>query len=298
MNQRVSSESRIGRSQPTSGRSLEKRTLDISKMKVVDLGVHTLRLRANDKTRPYLETLEETCRLCLRNAQVSKECGSSEKEEVWNMLAETVQNQMDDEGKLFNGWGGQCGGALGVELVANFFQFYEAIGDVQMLATMFCVLSGGRDRIKAEQQPSLIPNGNVYDNYIKRYAELLYSWDLLSVRAELNKHLTRNQSGREFRFLSTEGSSENGFARTLGVGLFCPRCNGDVDPSTNACPRCRDWAFRCSICDNAVRGLFTFCDYCHHGGHLQHLVKWFSSNNFCPTGCGCQCTFSPISRPS
>lgn len=291
MNQRVSSR----KSRPESGRPLEKRTLDIHKMNSADLGVHTLKLPGDDEKRPFLEKLEETCRLCLHNAQVSKECGSVEKEDVWNLLADMVENQMDDEGKLFNGWGGKGGGALGVEMVANFFQFYEAIGDIQMLATMYCVLNGGHDRIKDVHHLNLLPHGRVYDNYIKRYAELLYAWGLLNVRAELNKHLTRKQT--EFDFLCMEGNNGNGTPRTLGVGLSCPRCSGEVDPGTNVCLRCRDWAFRCSICDNAVRGLFTFCDYCHHGGHLQHLVNWFSSNSYCATGCGCQCSFTPTVHP-
>lgn len=290
MNQRVSSR----KSRPESGRPLEKRTLDIHKMKSVDLGVHTLRLQGNDGERRCLEKLEETCRICRHNAQVSKECGSPEKEDVWNLLAEIVENQMDDEGKVFNGWGGKGGGALGVEMAANFFQFYEAIGDIQMLATMFCVLNGGRDRIKGDH-PNLLTHGRVYDNYIKRYAELLHAWDLLNVRAELNKHLTRKQF--EFDFQWMEGSQGTAAPRTLGIGLSCPRCNSEVDPGTNVCGRCRDWAFRCSICDNAVRGLFTFCDYCHHGGHLQHLLKWFSSNSYCPTGCGCQCSFTSTFHP-
>jgi Zinc-ribbon, C4HC2 type len=269
-------------------------------MEPLDVGVHTLRLREIDEKRANVESLEEIRRICLHNAQVSNECGSVEKEEVWNLLADTVQNQEDEEGKLFNGWGGKGGGALGVEMVANFFQFYEAVGDVQMLATMYCVLNGGCDRIKADPRPNLLPHSRGYDNYIKRYAELLYSWDLLYVRAELNKHLPSNHPGRDLDSLSMDGRNENVNPRTphsLGVGLFCPRCNDDVDPGTNACTRCRDWAFRCSICDNAVGGLFTFCDYCHHGGHLQHLVKWFSNNSNCPTGCGCQCTFNATSHP-
>ena len=35
---------------------------------------------------------------------------------------------------------------------------------------------------------------------------------------------------------------------------------------------------------------FTFCQTCRHGGHADHIDKWFDENSECPvTGCNCKC---------
>ncbi len=273
-----------------SGSKLDKETLDADTR---DSGVRTLRIPRHDQKSAYLDELEEIHQLCLHNAEVSKDCEEVEKENVWSLLAETVINQMNEDGKMFNGWGGKGGGALGINMVENFFSYYEALGDVQMLATMFCVLRG-RSCQTANNGHSLLPKSReeVHDTYVIRYAELLYSWGLLNTRAELNKHLQRRFEKSDFRFQSNKEGIVEPF--DLGVTMSCPRCSKEVDSRTNYCISCKDFAFRCSICDTAVRGLFTFCEICKHGGHLRHMVSWFSKNSFCPTGCGCQCRFSPM----
>ena len=163
-----------------------------------------------------------------------------------------------------------------------------------MLATMFCVLSVRHGQDQSTNRPCLLPQSRekLHDTYIIRYAELLYSWGLLNTRVELNKHLRRKYEQNEFKLQSSEEGKEGGF--DLGVAITCPTCHNAVNSRTNYCRSCRDFAFRCSICDTAVRGLFTFCETCKHGGHLSHMVTWFSKNSFCPTGCGCQCRFSPM----
>ena len=35
---------------------------------------------------------------------------------------------------------------------------------------------------------------------------------------------------------------------------------------------------------------FTWCQYCHHGGHAKHILDWFSTHLLCPVfKCGCRC---------
>ena len=36
-------------------------------------------------------------------------------------------------------------------------------------------------------------------------------------------------------------------------------------------------------------GLLSFCMVCGHGGHMFHLIDWFSKHDWCPTGCNCYC---------
>jgi len=46
----------------------------------------------------------------------------------------------------------------------------------------------------------------------------------------------------------------------------------------------------CSICGEDVRGLWTACHLCGHGGHIRHVREWFASGErMCPAGCGCMC---------
>jgi hypothetical protein len=284
MNQRVS---RAGQD-----KSSIRHKLNAENMRSPDLGVHNLRIQKQDRNTTHVDELEEIRQLCLHNARVSKDCGEVEKESVWNILAETVLSQMDEDDKTFNGWGGKGGGALGVDMINNFFLYYEALQDVQMLATMFCVLSDRHHQDQRTNRSCLLPESRekVCDTYIIRYAEVLYSWGLLNTRAELNKHFQRKYEQNELKFMPINDVKEEGY--DLGVALSCPTCHNDVDSRTNYCQSCRDFAFRCSICDIAVRGIFTFCDICHHGGHLRHMVNWFTNNSSCPTGCGCQCIFS------
>lgn len=255
--------------------------------------VHDLRVLKHGRNHTHRNELDETRKLCLHNARVSKDCDEFEKENVWNMLAETIQNQIDETGKIFNGWGGDYGGALGVDMINSFFLYYEARHDVQMLASMFCVLKDRHRQSPAgDNHTCLLPKSRekVYDTYIIRYGEILYSWGLLNTRVELNKHLQQRQNEYDkLSFLLEEEKKEE--ASNLGVAFSCPKCNSIVDQNSNYCSTCTDFAFRCSICDVPVRGLFTYCEICKHGGHLRHLVDWFATNSFCPTGCGCQCKF-------
>ena len=206
---------------------------------------------------------------------------------VWKLLAQMVDRRLNESPDDFNGWGGKGGGALGVELVASFMRYYETLGDVQMLATMVCVLSGGRPRTKDDTREHLflLPTGHdeKYDTYIRRYSELLFGWGLLVKRAELNKHLVVRVQENEGK-VST-GKSQSGIA----LVFTCPRCGKDAELGTNVCRACQDFAFKCSICENGVRGLFTVCESCGHGGHMVHITNWFANHTQCPSGCGCFC---------
>jgi hypothetical protein len=276
------------------GSPLPQGNLEVRTNRVFELGVYRICQQKKGDDDEGLKELANIKRICLHNASVCETFRETEKEGVWNLLAQIVDSQMDDEGKMFNGWGGNGGGALGVDLVSNLLRYYEGLGDVQMLATIFCVLSGGHRNTHRKGHPYLLPQSQEekYDAYIRKYAELLYSWGLLSIRAELNKHL--RIPPRQGGDLSMEEKTETGRSPGLAVVFVCPRCGRDADFNTNMCRTCQDYAFRCSICDNAVRGLFTVCDICNHGGHVEHMTSWFEKHVECPTGCGCNCTFSPL----
>jgi len=54
----------------------------------------------------------------------------------------------------------------------------------------------------------------------------------------------------------------------------------------------------CSVCQLPVRGLYSWCQGCGHGGHAKHMRTWFQGNLECPTGCGhrCQLRLVPPAR--
>jgi len=259
--------------------AVDENELGNSSLQVIPLGVYTLAGARGPPRRATLrdEKLRDTC---LHNAEVCINLGQNEKANVWNLLSQMAENVLEDEHDNFNGWGGAYGGSLGHNLVSSFLQFYEAQGDVQMLATIVCVLGGGQRKNVAEGS-SLLPASHQdrYDSYIRRYADVLYGWRLMSIRAELRKHLVQ-------RLPDPSGDDEYA---GVGIVVWCSRCHQEATTDNGICRQCRNYAFRCSLCDIAVRGLFTVCASCGHGGHTSHLTEWFSKHSVCPTGCGCEC---------
>jgi len=252
----------------------------------------------------YLEQLLGKMKgTCVHNSNVCRDLGQEDKANVWSLLAETIENQATDEVGSFSGWGGSSGGSLGQDLVVNLLNYYESEGDVQMLSTMVCVLSGGQRKVVDSKRDAslLLPTSfnSKFDIAMRRYSEILYSWDLLTVRAEVMKHIVHQMPFCSFFEGSPNLVDEGADTPGIGTAIRCSKCDGSATPGTNVCSSCHDFAFRCSICDCAVRGLFTFCEKCGHGGHMNHMTDWFSKKSSCPTGCGCFCAMSPSgSNPS
>lgn len=274
---------------------LQKDTIEKENHK--QIGVYALRSRIPSK---FIESdeLQEIRDICLHNAGVCKLFGDTGKQGVWELIAKTVASRLSCVSRGYDGWGGPGGGALGVGLISNFLRYYESLGDVQMLSTIVCVLRSRPQTImfgKRQDWFLLPPDEDVkFDLYIRRYADLLYGWGLLIARAELRKHLVRlnvpTQGGLPPTFdndnIDADGSPGIAFV------FQCPQCGGSSDFGTNYCRSCHDFVFRCALCENGIRGLFSVCSDCGHGGHSSHMAEWFESNDKCPTGCGCSCTLS------
>mmetsp|Transcript_26385 Transcript_26385/g.78026 ORF Transcript_26385/g.78026 Transcript_26385/m.78026 type:complete len:252 (-) Transcript_26385:469-1224(-) len=232
-----------------------------------------------------------------------------DKSNVWSLLAQVVDNVPRSLVDPFDGWGGPGGGALGREVVDNILRHYEAQGDVQMLSTIVCVLKGGRDRRMARRMTTqddraarsglhglLRDDDFRFDAYLLRYSVLLYFWGKLTARTEVRKHMAFSLPGAGAEQLFPRETARRGLGRDfrnkdIAPGItfapICPRCQMPAKPGTNVCESCGDFAFRCSICSNAVKGLFTACLSCGHGGHVDHMIPWFQKFTVCPTGCGC-----------
>lgn len=199
--------------------------------------------------------------ICLHNAEICKSVNEIEKHEVWCLIAQLVDMRLNENSPTrFDGWGRFGGMSFSVSLIENLLKYYESLGDVQMLASIVCVLRSKHD--SGLDAGKLIPNQREekYDIYIRRYADLLYGWGLLTIRTEVLKHLSPTSADfKRTRRVSGAFDEDVTSEPLIGLVFSCPRCEGDTDLGTNYCRTCHDYAFRCSICDNAVRGLFTVC---------------------------------------
>lgn len=246
-------------------------------------GAYVLR-RTKPTNSGSLEAIKSACEY---NAMSSREMGEPEKAETWKLLAQVVTGRLN--AATGGRWKPRASMAVGCNLVSLILQYYETKGDVQMLATIVCVF---RQEKKDSEEDMLLLSGKSdikYDSYLRRYSDLLYRWGLLFLRAQINKRLVYSYESREvFGVVSTKGHQVGG----ITIFSECPHCH--QKNTTNYCHNCSDYAFRCTICDMAVRGLFTICNECGHGGHVGHLHEWFKTHKVCPTGCGCRCVLGVL----
>jgi hypothetical protein len=239
------------------------------------LGVYVLE---NPKTSVVAsEQLAIAQKLCLHNARVCSSSGQKAKADTWRLLAQTIESIFTFEMDETDGWGGN-GDALTTGIVEQIFCYYEAERDFQMLATIVCVLTFGRDRRCSSSGTSgsyrLLPKFDErrYDNYLRQYAALLYSWGLLTVRSEISKrfaYATPGAGTETITWLETDGGKP-AILPNAGVALgvtFTPVCGSCLAPATDdsICRKCGDFPFQCSICSGPVRGACTWCPKCGHG---------------------------------
>lgn len=232
----------------------------------------------------YFQKLNQAKKICKYNGKVASSIGQYKKADVWNLVAEILDNMTSGIGDEYDGWKGFGFGSLGRNLIQEIFTYYEHQGDVQMLATIVSVIGRGRGSKGCEMNGILADklllsdDNNRYDIYLHLYAKLLYSWGRVQASTELKKHLYSSHSSGVF-------------ADTCSL-IFAPRSRDkSQNLKVNAYSECNRNAWQCSICTNSVRGLFTVCFLCGHGGHLKCLMDWFSEQSVCPTGCGCSCKF-------
>lgn len=192
---------------------------------------------------------------------------------------------------------------LGIELLQR---YVEKTKDVQTAA--LGLIQGGSSDIVRNQTANFIIEG---------YRKLLDLWQLWKERAWFDAVFGKPNSTHKSKHSSHGVSIQCNFCGKGIMHAKIPDIRGrgiKIQGSTNSskptsCPKCRKALPRCSVCcmglgttpadsDNddvyrdgiILENSFTWCPFCQHGGHRQHLKEWFKEHNDCPvSGCMCAC---------
>ncbi|CAI2171753.1 15599_t:CDS:10 [Funneliformis geosporum] len=154
-------------------------------------------------------------------------------------------------------------------MITQLLDYYAEQGDVQMCVTLVLVLG---DRIKISQER--------VEQWFFSYIELLHRFQLWCGAT----HVISSSRISSVEMMNQQSTT------------IYTTCNNCFRPMLNyrcgywICEKCRKMLNPCSICHNTVKGLYTWCQGCSHGGHLIHMQEWFLVNNECPTGCGHKCS--------
>ena len=156
-------------------------------------------------------------------------------------------------------------------LIKDMLYFYAEQGDIQMCVTVLLVLKNRiKDLICAEDQ----------EEWYNGYLDILSQLQLFGLSTEIIKCApdpvnTVNQNSTTVR-------------------MQCGACSKPLlnKKSGCYCDHCKKITQTCSICHIPVKGLFSWCQGCGHGGHLHHLKEWYENYKYCPAGCGHKCEYS------
>jgi len=84
----------------------------------------------------------------------------------------------------------------------------------------------------------------------------------------------------------------------MGASAIQDNAGSNHRTAQRVCRSCRGKIGMCFLCHEPVKGIFVWCPGCGHGGHLDHALEWFRTNETCPTGCGHKCNLFPSSSAS
>ena len=61
----------------------------------------------------------------------------------------------------------------------------------------------------------------------------------------------------------------------------CGKPSNELSPLA-LCERCFKPMNNCAICEQLVKGIYTWCQICGHGGHINCMMEWFKDHENCP----------------
>lgn len=145
------------------------------------------------------------------------------------------------------------------------------IGDVQ---TICCVLIA----LGSHKRSKLSISEVDHENWLLSYIEQLHKHQLWNEAAEIIN----------YSWISNIGAINE---QSTAVHTNCGVCLKPMSSREGGyyCTKCKSSdTSKCSVCEEVVRGIYSWCGVCSHGGHIRHIQEWFSRTSKCPT-CGHLC---------
>ncbi|RPA87797.1 hypothetical protein BJ508DRAFT_410493 [Ascobolus immersus RN42] len=155
-------------------------------------------------------------------------------------------------------------------IVREFIEEFTEVGAVQFVATLVLLVY---ELIEIEETGA--------DDVISLYVDMLRRHQLHTVAAYITKHCP------------TKTPVEDATNMTF-VYTSCGACGKPIDENHRSwyCEKCKSIQEGCVICTEVVKGKWTMCQHCGHGGHTECLSMWFFDEGVggCPmVGCGHEC---------
>ncbi|KAI8611176.1 WD40-repeat-containing domain protein, partial [Chytriomyces sp. MP71] len=154
------------------------------------------------------------------------------------------------------------------DIVHELLRFYGELGNAQMCATICLVLEG-----------YVTISSDMKELWFSSYVDLLLRFGTFNVAA-------RVMALSNIPSVSARNQESTTIHSACG---FCSKPIPNAPQPGWICERCKRFTTICSYCRKPVKGTFSWCHGCQHGGHLNCLERWFAKNSECPSGCGHLC---------
>uniref|UniRef100_A0A6B2KXK2 RWD domain-containing protein n=1 Tax=Arcella intermedia TaxID=1963864 RepID=A0A6B2KXK2_9EUKA len=275
-------------------------------------------------SRPLAEkyiTNGDVTEICKKNEEAARAVRRRDLVETWRVLQSITHPSVYfyDPEKEMNEfcvpWGLH---PFGKQLVQNLIRHYEDLKDIQTLALIVFILTipikaklkafnnnglmegisartcsndwntklnqleNQRLKKRIKNAISLLESDPLptdkFNQYLMCYAEILERWGLFDKRLEI-LDISSNKKILEQEKVECEG---------IDFKKLCLTCN--LFSEDTVCKKCKSTIFQCSICNLPLKGQSIVCFICGHGGHPDHIIKWFSESRVCPVAnCECCC---------
>ncbi|KAI9349047.1 WD40-repeat-containing domain protein [Obelidium mucronatum] len=163
------------------------------------------------------------------------------------------------------------------DLVLDILNFYGELGNAQMCASILMVLEGYLTRV----------DPGMKELWISSYVDLLYRFNAWSTATYVISRCG---------IPSIEARNQESTTLYTCCG-FCLKPIPNAPQPGWICERCLRVTSICAICHKPVKGQFSWCHGCQHGGHLRCMVDWWfgkgggsEGGKECASGCGHVCT--------
>ncbi|XP_034662632.1 GATOR complex protein WDR24 [Drosophila subobscura] len=158
------------------------------------------------------------------------------------------------------------------KFVADALMLLNDVGDVQTALTVIISLGEARKLLPLED--------TLVEHWFHTYVDQLHRYELWNEACEvINRSWLRSvqQLNQQSTAMNTN-CGDCGRQLSNKVGWYCDKCKSMQSA-------------KCCVCGLIVRGVYAWCQGCSHGGHIEHLQKYFAKHSKCPK-CGHLCAYS------